>query len=128
MEEKKVSTLFEGMREDVSNYITNTLEIWKLNTYEKISKASANISYYIVFGVVIIIALFMMLVTLSLYLGELLANTWAGFGIVSVAFLLVLLVLILSKKSFKKSITNKVVSFLMEQDEDISKGKGSNKK
>lgn len=35
MEEKKVSTLFEEMRGDISNFITATLELGKLEVYEK---------------------------------------------------------------------------------------------
>ncbi len=123
MEEKKVSTLFEEMRDDVTNYITNSLELGKLAAFEKISKGSSNISYFIVIGVVVFIAVFMLLITLALYLGQLLGNMWAGFGIVSAAMLLILLVLILTKKSFKSSVTNKVVTFLMEQDDENDKVK-----
>ena len=123
MEEKKVSTLFEEMRDDVTNYITNSLELGKLAAFEKISKGSSNISYFIVIGVVVFIAVFMLLITLALYLGQLLENMWAGFGIVSAAMLLILLVLILTKKSFKNSVTNKVVTFLMEQDDENDKVK-----
>lgn len=123
MEEKKVTTLFEEMRDDVTNYITNSLELGKLAAFEKISKGSSNISFFIVVGVVAFIALFFLLVTLALYLGQLLANMWAGFGIVAIAMLLTFFVLILAKKSFKNSVTNKVVRFLMEQDDENDKAK-----
>lgn len=118
MEEKKVSTLFEDMRDDVTNYITNSLELGKLTAYEKISKGSSNISYFIVVGVVIFLTVFLLLITLALYLGQILGNMWAGFGIVSVALLLILLILVLAKKSLKKTVTNRVVNFLMEQDDE----------
>lgn len=123
MEEKKVTTLFEEMRDDVTNYITNSLELGKLAAFEKISKGSSNISFFIIVGVVAFIALFFLLVTLALYLGQLLANMWAGFGIVAIAMLLTFFVLILAKKSFKNSVTNKVVRFLMEQDDENDKAK-----
>lgn len=123
MEDKKVSTLFEGMRDDVTNYVTDTLEIGKLTAYEKISKGSSIISYFVVIGVVCCIALFMLLVTLALYLGQLLGNIWAGFGIIAGVTLLILLVLVLAKKSFKSIVANRVVAFLMEQEEENDKDK-----
>ncbi len=33
MEEKKVSTLFEEMRKDISNFINSTLELGKLEVF-----------------------------------------------------------------------------------------------
>lgn len=118
-----MSTLFEEMRNDVSNYITSSLELGKLEAFEKISKASSNISYLIVIGVVIFIALFTLLITVALYLGQVLSNLWIGFGIVSAAMLITLLILILTKKPFKRSVTNKVVTFLMAQDDESDKVK-----
>ncbi|HBX45407.1 MAG TPA: hypothetical protein DEG28_05950 [Porphyromonadaceae bacterium] len=118
MEEKKASTLFEEMKDDVAKYITNTLELGKLEIIEKISKASSNISYVLVIAFVALFALLMLLTTLALYLGELLQNIWAGFGIVSGGILVILLILLFVKKPIRNSITNKVIRFLMESDDN----------
>ena len=121
MEEKKVSTLFEEMRDDVSNYISSSLELGKLEVYEKVSLGSAAISYGLILAGITVIALFFTLVTAALYLGELLENPWAGFGIVSAFSILVLLIMLLLKKHFNKKITNGVIRFLMAQDDKDDK-------
>ena len=121
MEEKKVSTLFEEMRDDIANFITSTLELGKLEAYEKISQGASTISYgLIVLGVALITFLFV-LIAAALYVGELLQSSWMGFAIISAFALLLLLILLLVKKPFKKKCTNSVVRFLMEQDDKDDK-------
>jgi hypothetical protein len=117
MEEKKVSTLFEEMRDDVSNFITSTLELGKLEVYEKISLGSSAISYGLIIAGVVLFAMLFIFLTLGLYLGELLQSSWAGFGIVSAFALFLVLIMLLVRKPFKKKVTNMVVHFLMENDE-----------
>jgi len=117
MEEKKVSTLFEEMRDDVSRFITSSLELGKLEVYEKLSLGSSAITYGLIIAGAGLFALLFLLVTVALYLGDLLQNLWVGFGIVTAFTLLVLLILLLVGKPFKKKITNKVARFLMENDE-----------
>ncbi len=117
MEEKKVSTLFEEMRDDVSKYITSTLELGKLEVFEKVSLGSSAITYGLILGGVSLFVLLFLFVTVALFLGDLLQNQWAGFGIVTAFALLVLLVMLLVGKPFKKKMTNKVIRFLMASDE-----------
>ncbi|MGI6074039.1 MAG: phage holin family protein [Fermentimonas sp.] len=118
MKEKKVSTLFEQMRDDVNNYINNTLQLGKLEAYDKLSLGSATMIFGFAFAAVAVIALFFILLTVGFYLAELLGSYWQGFAIVAGFSILVLLVLLLLKKSIKLHITNSVVSFLMKKDDD----------
>ncbi len=117
MEEKKVSTLFEEMRDDISNYITSTLELGKLEVYEKISLGSSAITFGLMVAGVALFALLFIFIALGLYLGELLQNTWAGFGIVAAFALLIMLLMLLTGKPFKQKVTNKVIRFLMDNDD-----------
>lgn len=117
MEEKKVSTLFEEMRDDISNYITSTLELGKLEVYEKISLGSSAITYGLMVAGVALFALLFIFIALGLYLGELLQNAWAGFGIVAAFALLIMLLMLLTGKPFKQKVTNKVIRFLMDNDD-----------
>ena len=121
MEEKKVSTLFEEMRDDISKYISSSLELGKLEVYEKLSLGSSAITYALILGGLSLFVLLFLFVTVALYLGDLLQNLWAGFGIVTAFALLVLLIMLLVGKPFKKKMTNKVVHFLMENDESDNK-------
>jgi hypothetical protein len=45
-------------------------------------------------------------------------SLWAGFGLVALLNIVLIIILLLLRKPIKKSITNKVVSFLTENDEE----------
>lgn len=118
MEEKKVSTLLEEMKNDISNFVSSSLELGKLEMYEKVSLGSATIIYGLVVAGIALSAFFFTLVTAALYLGELLGSLWMGFGIVALFSILIMLIIILLKKYFKNNITNGVIRFLMSQDDN----------
>lgn len=121
MEEKRVSTLFEEMRDDIGKYISSTLELGKLSAFEKISIGSSAFLYGLMLGGIALIALLFIFVTAGLYLGELLSSIWQGFGIVSAFALLILIILILCKKPIHNKFTNRIVNFLLKQDDKDDK-------
>lgn len=116
MEDKTVSTLFEELKEDVSKYANDTIQLVKLQVFEKIGIGSGKTAYNILLIFFVLFALSLILITVGFYLGELFRSNWIGFGIVSVVTLLLLFILLLSKKSITKSITNKIIEFLMEDE------------
>lgn len=120
MDEKTVTGLFGEIRDDVSDYVKSNLEFAKLEAYEKLSKASANISVAIGLIKLGMLCLGLIFVTLGFFLAELLNSNWKGFGLTTALAILILLILVIAKKSMKKSITNKVISFLMRNDDEES--------
>ena len=121
MEEKKVSTLFEEMRKDISNFINSTLELGKLEVFEKISLSASAIVYGLMLGSALVIALLFILVTAGLYLGEMLQSYWMGFGIVAAFTLLITIIILIVGGPFKKKFTSRVVRFLMKNDDNDGK-------
>lgn len=121
MEEKKVSTLFEDMRDDIGKYITSTLELGKLSAFEKISIGSSAFLYGLMLGAIALIALLFIFIAAGLYLGELLNSYWQGFVIVSGFSIFVIIILLLCKKPIQTVFTNRIVSFLMKQDDKDEK-------
>lgn len=121
MEEKKVSTLFEEMRDDVGNFIKSTLELGKLEAFEKLSLGSSAFLYGLILAGAGTIALLFVLVSAGIYLGELLGSLWMGFGIVAAFTLLVVFILLLVRKPIQRSFTNSIVRFLLKQDDKDDK-------
>ena len=115
MEEKKVSSLFEDIRDDVSSYISGTIELGKLEVYEKISIGSAATAYGLMIAGVSLFALVFVFITSAFYLAEVLDSTWKGFGVVALAGIFLVLILKLFRNGIKRMITNRVVSFLMKK-------------
>ncbi len=118
MEEKTVTSLFEEMKNDVANFVVNTIEIGKLEGYEKISKASATISFLIILLFFVFLCLGLAFFTLGFYLSEVFDSFWKGFGATTGGLLLIVVILVLIKTSVKKAITNSVISFLLRKEDD----------
>ncbi|MFA5650938.1 MAG: phage holin family protein, partial [Proteiniphilum sp.] len=109
------------IRDDIGNYITSTLELGKLEIYEKISLGTSIVTYGLLLSGVGLITLLFILITVALYLNELFQSSWMGFALVSAFAFLVLLILLMVKKPLKKKCTNNVVRFLMAQDDKDDK-------
>ena len=121
MEEKKVSTLFEEMKDDLSGYISNRLRLLKLQTYAKTSKSVGLLTYGLILILLMLIAVIMVFATLALYLGELLDSMPLGFAIVSLFAILIVVIMIMTRKSIRSKFTNIMVSSLMSDDDDDKK-------
>lgn len=121
MEEKKASTLFEEMRDDITKYVNSTLELGKLEVIEKISLSASAIVHALMLSSALVIALFFILITAAFYLSELFQNFWIGFGIIAAFALLVTLIILISGKPFKRKFTSRVVRFLMKSDNNDEK-------
>lgn len=118
MEEKKVSTLFEEMKDDLSSYISNRIRLLKLRTYSKTSKGGASLLYSISAILLILFALNLVFVTIAIYLGELLNSMSLGFAIVSLFTILIVVIIIIARKSIKRGLINIIVSSLMDDDKE----------
>lgn len=118
MEEKKVGTLFEEMKDDLSGYISNRLKLLKLQTYVKTSKVVGLLTYGLIVILLMLLALIMIFNTLAIYLGELLESLPLGYAIVSLFTILVVVIVIFARKSIRSKFTNIMVSSMMSDDDD----------
>ena len=118
MEEKKVSTLFEEMKEELADYVSKRLRLFKLQSYSTTSKTGALLLYSIGIILLIVLVLSFIFTTLALYLGELLNSLPIGYAIVSLLTILFVMIIIKSKKSIVNSITNMIASSLMNDDKE----------
>lgn len=120
MDEKTVTRLFEDMKSDVSSYVKSNIEIAKLETFEKASKATASTSLYLLMFGILYLTITLAFITLGFYLAHVLGSYWVGFGIATLGVVFIGLVLLLVRKPIKNYITNSIVRFLMRnEDEEI---------
>lgn len=118
MEDKTVTGLFEEMKSDVTSYVTNTIEIVKLEAFEKASKGTASAAITLFLACFVFLILALALLTLGFYLADVFDSTWKGFGIVTLGAIALTLVLLLIKKPLKNSIINSVIKFLQRQEDE----------
>ncbi|HHT29063.1 phage holin family protein [Petrimonas mucosa] len=120
MEDKTVTGLFEEMKSDVTSYVTNTIEIVKLEAFEKLSKGAASTAITLFLAGFTFLILSLALLTLGFYLADVFESNWKGFGIVTLGAIVFTLVLLLIKKPLKNSIINSVIRFLVrKEDEEV---------
>ena len=119
-EPKDLNSLFDSVKEDLSGYIEKRIDIIKLRIYEKASISGS----YIVYGMVLFIFIFTIfllgLIALGFFLGEMLDSNAAGFGMLILITLSLLLCLVLNAKRIRISITNLIIRIIkkIESDED----------
>lgn len=121
MEEKTANSLFEAMKKDVSSYVKNTVELGKLEAFEKMSKGSSILAYVIAILFFGLFALSLVLITIAFYLGHLLQSIWQGFGIVALITIGIVALVVVFKDRLKSKVANAVVAFLMESDDDVKR-------
>ncbi len=120
MDEKTVTSLFEDMKNDISSYVKSNIEIVRLETFEKASKATANTATTLMLSALVYLIFTLLFMTLGFYLAHVLDSYWQGFGITTLVAIFIAIILLLAQKSIKNRITNTMISFLMRnEDEDI---------
>lgn len=119
MDDKTVTRLFEEMRTDVTSFVTSNIELAKLETFEKLSKATASATTLLVLIRIITLCLVLLFVTLGFYLAHVLDSNWQGFALSTAGAVIILLIFLLLRKWMKKSIVNSMISFLMHKDDEV---------
>lgn len=106
---------FKETREQVEEYVDNTLTLLKLQAVEKTSKLIAST----VGGIIIVFLglgiLFFASFLAGYYLSDLTGNKYEGFGMVAGFYVLLLLIFIIFRRSIvDKTITNTVINIFFE--------------
>ncbi len=122
MSEQSFGTYAKEFKKDISSYIDLKLEYSKLILYEKIARISAiSISSLVVLFFSFFVFLFVS-ISIGFYLGEKTGSNALGFGIISLLFLLILMIILLFKKKYiENTISEKFIEILMEEHEDKEK-------
>ena len=115
---KDLQAYFEQLKQDLSSYINKRIKLFRLRSYEKISITSS----YIVYSLIVIILLFniffLFLLVLGFFLGECLNSNAAGFGVLILFTILILIIYMLNAKKIRGYITNKVVTVIKKIESD----------
>lgn len=86
--------------EDSKDYLETKIEITKLEIAEKSSEGISLISVISIFGVFVLILLISLSLSLGFLLSEYFESFAAGFGILSLFYFVVLIILILLRKKY----------------------------
>lgn len=106
MEEKKDTTSTQPIIDQLKEYAETRFTLAK---YKAIEKGSSIIASIIIDLIVVVIAAVTFLFasfTLALFLADVFASYWKGFGAVAALYLLIVIIILAAKGSFEKPIIN----------------------
>lgn len=114
------SELIDESKIDLSNYIEKRLALAKLKVYEKIASASSYIVYSLIISVLGLILAGLFLFGIAIFIGEALHNYSAGFGILILIILTMMILVFLCRKSLRRYFVNMTIRTIkkIEEDED----------
>lgn len=112
--------LIDESKRDLSDYIEKRLTLAKLKTYEKVANFSSRLLYGMILLIFGLILFFLLLITSGLYLGHLLNNYSAGFGILILINLFVVILAICNQKKIRRLFMSLTISTIkkIESDEE----------
>jgi len=113
---ESLNTLLEEIKLELLNYINRRVRLFKLDAFEKGGIASSILGYGLIVFIIVGVMLFFTLIGLAFFLGELLNNQSAGFGIMALFSLLVLIIVFLNGKRIRRSILYKTIAFFRKLD------------
>ena len=114
--DKDLGSLLDELKLELLSYINNRLELIKLDLFEKIGRSNSVIGYGLIVSVLILAILFFLLTAAAFFIGELIGSTAAGFAVMGLFTLLLLLLVLLTRNGIRSFILNKSIVFLRNLD------------
>jgi len=114
---KDAENVFRELKDDISSYAELKLELLKINTYERISKVIAILSYGLLLSTLALITLLFLMLALGFLFSKWLDSTAAGIGIVAAIYLILGIVVIANKNRICLRVINIVISALNSSDQ-----------
>ena len=115
--DNKTSTI-EMLFERAEDYTRTTVELAKLNTVDTTADVLSSLLSRLAVSIVFVMFIFLINIGLSLWIGELLHNTYYGFFIVSGFYLLISIILYINKdKWLKMPISNFIIIKMLKKKE-----------
>jgi hypothetical protein len=115
---KNVENVFCELKDDITAFAELKLELIKLNTYERISKLIAILSYGLLLFALIFITMQFALLTLGFALSKWFDSTTGGFCVVSAIYLILIFVIILNGARIRRKVINIVISTLNSNEQN----------
>lgn len=113
---KKITTLTSDTFENSQDYVKNSWEYYKLKAFLHTSELSFSLVKYLLYGFLGLMALFLLSISLALYLGKLFENTVSGFATVGALYLILLFGVFLGRKKLEEKIIIKLSKSLLHDE------------
>jgi hypothetical protein len=113
-----LSSLLEDIKLELLDYINKRIRFFKLDAYEKVSMSASILGYVLIVSFFLSFVLFFALLGLAFLIGEILGSLAAGFGIMALFSLFLLLAVILFRGKIKNSILSGTIKVIRKMETD----------
>jgi hypothetical protein len=101
--------------EEIKNYLLLNYGIVKLEVTKKTAEVASSLFSATILGISLFIFVFSLSIGLGFYLSALLGDSYSGFGIIAGFYLLITLILLVTRKALiEKPMRNKIVRKILE--------------
>lgn len=114
--DKDLNTLLEEIKLELFGYINKKIRFYKLDLFEKVGIIVSTLGFGAILAVISVFIMFFLLFGLAFFIGDLVGNSAAGFGILAVFCMFIILILIMCGKKLRKFILNKTIIFMQKID------------
>lgn len=113
------SEIIDESKTDLSSYIDKRLKLAKLKIYEKIASTFSYILYSLIIVLFLVILVTVFLIGLGLFIGRILNDYSAGFGILILITLAILFIAYICRRGIRRYLMNITVRAIkiIEKDE-----------
>lgn len=111
-------TLFQEIKADLTGYVNNRIGYLKLHFLERLSQTSSLLAFGLIVAFLIVSVFCFALVALGFYLGEILHSNAAGFGVVALCWLLLLVLVLLFRNPIKSYFLNRTITILYKLEKE----------
>ncbi len=108
--EKEAKDVLRELKEDLSSFAESKLELLKISTYEKTSKAVAFLLYALFLSILILFAILFLCLSAGFFLSDWFDSKLIGFGIVAAICFIKAGVVFLCRNPIRKKIMNMTIS------------------
>jgi uncharacterized membrane protein YdjX (TVP38/TMEM64 family) len=117
MEETK-EDFFTQYRKDIEQYVQDRLLLLKLQASEKTARLVALVFSLLMMGIVVFFILLFLSIMAGYYFADITGSLYTGFGIVASFYLLIGVLLIITRKWFDKKIINAVIRIFFDKTDE----------
>lgn len=115
-------SLFQEIKADLTGYVNNRISYFKLNFLERLSQSSSLLAIGLIAAFLGFSAFSFGLMALGFYLGEVLNSNAAGFAVVALCWLILLILVILLRNPIKNFFLNRTIRILYKLEKEEEDG------
>ena len=121
--ETQQPNLFGATKKQAEEYLHDRIWLLKLQTGEKAARVTAALFLVIVTGLLVFFVLLFLSIMAGFYFASITNSLFAGFSMVAGFYVLLLLLLVLSRKKIERRIINTVIRIIFAKTEEREDGK-----